>query len=244
MGANMMLDRADTLIFENTGKHLNDLQRRILEQAWQRQTYGEMARRLRYTEGHIKDVASQLWQILSQSLAEPVTKGNCRSVLERRFAHHRLAPALQPPSPPAPLAFLGRAGAIADLQTLIHQGHRTLVLKGEGGIGKTTLAQQFLEQAGFDQVLELLMAKETVNITPAEQVVEEWLRQDFQIEPGRDFGVTLDRLKRQLRARRVGILIDNLEPALDSQGRFWPSRVAMATCCGCSVTPRVRPSPC
>ncbi|MDA0268644.1 MAG: ATP-binding protein [Cyanobacteria bacterium] len=225
MGAETMLNQADTLIFEITGKHLNDLQRRILEQAWQRQTYGEMARRLRYTEGHIKDVASQLWQTLSQSLDEPVTKGNCRSVLERRLADgNTLAPAPPRPSAPAPIAFLGREGAIADLQDLIHQGHRTLVLKGEGGIGKTTLAQQFLEQAGFDQVLELLMAKETINITPAEQVVEEWLRQDFQIEPGRDFGVTLDRLKRQLRTRRVGILIDNLEPALDSQGRFWPQQ--------------------
>ncbi len=74
--------------------------------------------------------------------------------------------------------------------------------------------------AGFDLTLELRMAKETNHITPVERVVEEWLRQDFQTEPGREFGVTLGRLKRQLSQRPVGILIDNLEPALDPQGQL------------------------
>jgi hypothetical protein len=50
--------------------------------------------------------------------------------------------------------------------------------------------------------------------------VEEWLKQDFHEEPGVEFGVTLGRLKRQLHTRRIGVLIDNLEPALDQQGRL------------------------
>lgn len=64
------------------------------------------------------------------------------------------------------------------------------------------------------------MAKETQNITAAEHVIEEWLKQDFDEEPGIEFGVTLGRLKRKLHTCRVGVLIDNLEPALDRQGRF------------------------
>lgn len=262
MGAEAALDEADALVFTVTGKHLNDLQRTILREVRRRRTYRDIAYGLRYTEGHLKDVASQLWQTLSQALGERVTKGNCWSVLERRLpladdnANGPASPVpplatlsteairtgdkgpvpisgitapsqspLPPSSPseasPAP-ALLGRQAAIAHLQTCVNQGHRALVIQGEGGVGKTTLAQQFLTTQPFDLVLELLMAKETTNITPAEQVVEEWLRQDFQVEPGRDFGVTLGRLRRQLRDRPVGILIDNLEPALDSQGRFWP----------------------
>lgn len=241
MGAKIVLDGADALVFTVTGKHLNDLQRTILREAWQRRTYRDIAQGLRYTEGHIKDVAAHLWQVLSQALDERVTKGNCWSVLERRLGSPVVSGSFpvppvpgtngltQPEGPgvPIPLAetispLLGRQGAIAQLQTLVAQGHRGIVIQGEGGIGKTTLAQQFLATHPCDRVLELLMAKETANITPAEQVVEEWLRQDFQVEPGRDFGVTLGRLKRQLGDRPVGILIDNLEPALDSQGRFWP----------------------
>lgn len=86
-------------------------------------------------------------------------------------------------------------------------------------MGKTTLAIEYLHQE-FDLVLELLMAKETQNITKAEHVVEEWLKQDFHEEPGVEFGVSLGRLKRQLHGRKIGVLIDNLEPALDGQGRF------------------------
>ena len=87
-------------------------------------------------------------------------------------------------------------------------------------MGKTTLAQQYLHSQEFDVVLELLMAKETQNITSAQRVVEEWLKYDLAQEPGLEFGVTLGRLKRQLHSKRIGILIDNLEPALDGKGRF------------------------
>jgi tetratricopeptide (TPR) repeat protein len=217
MGVEAALQQADSLVLATTGKHLNDLQRQILQAVWQRQTYGEIAQALRYTEGHIKDTASQLWQTLSQALDERVTKGNSLTVLERYLEVDRPNMLLQAGAP----QLLGRQGEIAQLDHLVAQGHRAIVLQGEGGIGKTTLAQHYLERQPLDLVLELLMAKETADLTPAEQVAEEWLRQDFQTEPGQDFGVTLDRLKRQLRERRVGILIDNLEPALNAHGRFW-----------------------
>ncbi|MBK1986087.1 tetratricopeptide repeat protein [Sphaerospermopsis aphanizomenoides BCCUSP55] len=64
------------------------------------------------------------------------------------------------------------------------------------------------------------MAKDTENITAVESEIETWLKQYFQEEPGRDFKTTLTRLKQQLQNRRVGTLIDNLEPALDKQGRL------------------------
>ena len=224
MSAEAVLELADSLVFAATGKHLNDLQRIILQDVWQRQTYSEIACRLRYTEGHIKDVASQIWQALSQALDERVTKSNSRAVLERYLKKGavKLTRAFSNAVQTCEASgFIGREAAITHLKQLISRGQRAIVLHGEGGVGKTTLAQQYLEHQGFATVLELLMAKETANITPVEQVVEEWLWQDFQVEPGRDFGVTLDRLKRQLREHQVGILIDNLEPALDAQGRFW-----------------------
>ncbi len=116
--------------------------------------------------------------------------------------------------------FIGRNDAINRINNLVNLGSKVIVIQGEGGLGKTTLAQQYLHSQEFDVVLELLMAKETQNITSAQRVVEEWLKYDLAQEPGLEFGVSLGRLKRQLHTKRIGILIDNLEPALDGKGRF------------------------
>ncbi len=232
----------DKLLIRTTGERLNGLQRQILHQVWRGQKYLEIAAQSGYTEGHIKDVGSHLWQVLSKVLGERITKSTVRMVLERYLesvadypvtdctvVDARLHDAQLTASPTVSLApqaaastnaLLGRETAIADLNTLIHQGCNVIVIQGEGGLGKTTLAQHYLQTHGFDLVLELLMAKETQHITSAERVVEEWLKQDFNQEPGAELGLSLARLKRQLQQQRVGILIDNLEPALDPEGRL------------------------
>ncbi|MBD0334739.1 MAG: NB-ARC domain-containing protein [Cyanobacteria bacterium Co-bin13] len=238
MGAETALEQVDSLVFAQTGRYLNDLQRCLLQHVWQGQKYWQIAQHLGYTEGHIKDVAADLWQLLSEVLRERVSKGTVRSALERHLGPNRL-PQRFPltgdwvarPEPAEPLSerglgegapggVVGRTAAVAELDGLIQQGHRALVIQGEGGLGKTTLAQHYLSHCSFDRVLELLMAQETADILPVERVVEEWLKQDFGVEPGREFGISLGRLKRQLSQFRVGILIDNLEPALDAQGCF------------------------
>ncbi|MDD1420023.1 tetratricopeptide repeat protein [Dolichospermum sp. ST_sed1] len=116
--------------------------------------------------------------------------------------------------------FFGRDDDLARLNTLINQHQKMIVIQAPGGLGKTTLARQYLDNQGFDLVLSLEIAREAENITSVESVVEEWLKQYFEEEPGREFGITLARLKKHLQNRQVGILIDSLEPALDKHGRF------------------------
>ena len=114
--------------------------------------------------------------------------------------------------------FVGREGAIADLDGLVGEDARVIVIQARGGVGKTTLARKYLNQT-FGSFLEFPIAKETKDIASIEGLLEEKLRQLGE-EPGREFLVSLDRLKRKLQAERIGILIDNLEPALDSGGKL------------------------
>ena len=95
-------------------------------------------------------------------------------------------------------------------------------------MGKTILAQQYFEQANYDLVLECWMAKETQDITSAEGVVLRWINQHFSAEPARIFSDALEQLKAHLKAhlkanpnsRKIGVLIDNVEPAIDRNGCF------------------------
>lgn len=71
-----ILQVADHLIYTHTGKHLDNLQERILKETLQGRKYATIAEDLNYTEGYIKDVASELWKTLSDILGENISKSN------------------------------------------------------------------------------------------------------------------------------------------------------------------------
>jgi hypothetical protein len=79
-----VLQFVDEVMYAKTGKHLNDLQRGIIEGTLKRQKYSEIADTYRLTEGHVKDVGYELLQMLSDVFDEPVDKNNLKSVLERQ----------------------------------------------------------------------------------------------------------------------------------------------------------------
>lgn len=78
-----VLKLADELIFAKTGEHIDYLQKAILEGTFQGRTYPEIAEATHSSEGHTRDIGSELWQIFSEGLGEDITKRNFRAILEK-----------------------------------------------------------------------------------------------------------------------------------------------------------------
>ena len=77
------LQYVDRLIVEQTGKHMDDLQKAVIEGTWQLQTYENIAQEHHATKNHVGDVGYKLWQLLSEELGEDINKLNFRSTIER-----------------------------------------------------------------------------------------------------------------------------------------------------------------
>ena len=85
MDTGHILQFVDEVLSAKTGKHLNDLQRKIIEGILNRKKYCDIADTYGCTAGHAKDVGYKLLQMLSDAFDEPVDKGNLESVLERQL---------------------------------------------------------------------------------------------------------------------------------------------------------------
>ncbi|WP_333336596.1 ATP-binding protein [Microcoleus sp. BROC3] len=84
MNSEEMLQWADDLVFTKAAKHLDSLQMAILEGAWQGLKYEEIAKKCHRSKSHVKNIAAELWQTLSDMLGEDINKVNARSILERK----------------------------------------------------------------------------------------------------------------------------------------------------------------
>lgn len=73
----------DTVEQSLLSRQLSSLERLILCQSWLGRGYSEIASDCAYSIAHIKDIGSQLWQALSKTLEERVTKKNLFLVLKQ-----------------------------------------------------------------------------------------------------------------------------------------------------------------
>ena len=74
---------ADEMVFSKTGKHLDNLQEAILRGTMQGDKYTKIAEESHCNESYVRQVGSELWQILSEELGEDVNKKNFRSAMKR-----------------------------------------------------------------------------------------------------------------------------------------------------------------
>jgi hypothetical protein len=74
---------ADNLVFTSRNKHLNDLERSIIEGVCQGKKYSQIAKDNYCEQSHVNDVAAGLWKAISEAVGEQVKKTNFRSTIER-----------------------------------------------------------------------------------------------------------------------------------------------------------------
>ncbi|MEG4806830.1 AAA family ATPase [Microcoleus sp. F8-D3] len=132
-----------------------------------------------------------------------------------------LIPAQPVATQPLNSRWVERTSDITKLQKWTSENFKILIIVGEGGIGKTTLALQYLASCQFEKILDMKIAFTPEDLRSADSFVQTWLQQDFQEDAPRDFSLSLSLLEKKLRQFKVAIFIDNLESALRN-GMFLP----------------------
>ncbi|MEG4319526.1 MULTISPECIES: response regulator [unclassified Microcoleus] len=96
------LEFVETALESKRGKPLSLLEQEILKACWENTTYGAVADSLYLSVGHIKDLASLLWQRLSDAMGEKVTKNNFRPLLDKQSGATAMVGAKGKEAPIAP----------------------------------------------------------------------------------------------------------------------------------------------
>ncbi len=78
-----VLNSIDELVFQQTGKHLSNLQMGILKGVLNNEKYREIAEQYKCSNGHVKDEGYELWQLLSEIFGEKLNKSNFVPTVER-----------------------------------------------------------------------------------------------------------------------------------------------------------------
>ncbi|MEM1171954.1 MAG: hypothetical protein AAGJ08_23460 [Cyanobacteria bacterium P01_H01_bin.35] len=77
-----VLNSIDELVFQQIGKHLNNLQMGILKGVLNNEKYREIAEQYKCSNGHVKDEGYELWQLLSEIFGERLNKSNFVATVE------------------------------------------------------------------------------------------------------------------------------------------------------------------
>ena len=157
-------------------ERLNSVQELILTQCWAGKTYQEIADASGYDPDYIRVVGSRVWQLLSESFGEKITKNNFRSILRQQAGTIDKKPsvrgsitALELPETPVPLnspLYIERPPCESQAYEEMAKPGALIRIKAPKQMGKTSLVMRILAQAqtrGYRTVrLNLLQAEDKV----------------------------------------------------------------------------------
>lgn len=184
---------ANQMMFTKVNRNLTDVEILVLEGAWNRQEYDEIAARNQYATSYIsQDVAPKLWKTLSDALGERVKKSNFREALKRCWEQPTTIapPSVLQATPTLPAEFdryVERPPIESICAETIQQPGSLLRIKAPALMGKTLLVNRLLSQAaqqGYRTIcLSLELADRRIHFTDLDKFLR-WVCSNLSRELG------------------------------------------------------------
>jgi WD40 repeat protein len=236
---------ANTLVHQQTKQYLNAIQTIIIRQLWSnpRLNYIQIASDNQYNHEYIKQVGKKLWNTLTTSLGETVSKANFKVVFERRWNLQSPPPIIDNPEydpnfvgresaityqcidwgeAPDVSIFYGRTEELTKLEQWILTDRCKLVtLLGMGGIGKTSLSVKLTEQ--IQSNFEYVIWRSLRNAPPLTKLLTDVIKLLSNQQETDLYETTEDKISlliHYLRSSRCLLVIDNTETILQSGEYF------------------------
>lgn len=213
---------------------LSDLELSILRESWRGSTYEEIGQKCRYNPDYVRAVACKLWKRISKALACKVTKNNFKASITSKASKTAIQPAVD--SVVAELLlpklqswdcdeevvtarFFGRCLELEKISHWLKETNgRMMIISGNGGIGKTSLAWQAIKQSseGFDFVVWRSLR----NAPSLEKLLENLVgfvsgyKEPLLAESLTD---CIRRLTDHLKLKKCLIVLDNYDAVLDPE---------------------------
>ncbi|NER51781.1 MAG: hypothetical protein F6J92_35110, partial [Symploca sp. SIO1A3] len=225
MDVQFIIEFVDRLVYEQTGKHLSDVQVEVIYGSWRGQTYVNMSQEperpeSRFAPQYFKDTGYQLFSILTQALRENVKKTNFRSVMERHCPEELLAPFVNQHidwgGAPTQEFFVGREEKINTLMNWIGEARcRLVAIMGMGGIGKTDLSIVLVRRIRDE--FKYIIWRSLLSAPPVTDILADLIKflsnqQETHLPDTLDSQI--DRLLHYLKEQRCLVVLDNAETIL------------------------------
>ena len=239
-----VLKAADNLVFTKTGKHLKAVEIAILQGAWQRKTYEQIAANNRFSLTYIKQAAApRLWKLLTKILKADVRKTNFRSAIEENWeaslkplltsSQENRLPLEQKSASvvavdserirdwdeaPDVSIFYGRKNELELLkQWILTENCRLVAIVGMAGIGKTALSVRCVRQ--IEEKFECIIWRSLRHAPSGEELARDLLT-SLSINSENNLSPSLEnpisQLIDRLQTHRCLIVLDNVETIMRS----------------------------